>query len=323
MTMKKKFSNFALSVLAIVIPILLGFELLIHTGYGPLFTNSIGFDAKIQYIEKNKIGQTDLLAIGSSITLNDLSSDVIRDSISNISYFNFSCWGLQIRDVKPVLIHYLPRYRPKYIVICSSLNDFTNAGNTASIENYFNTGDYFKQHFKEYFYIKNYNSLLDIFIRKQELKKHSHSNGDEYASLNFDQYGAVLLNLSPQNIQSDRWNAVGGFPTAYTNEEYSELILLCKLLKERQIKLIFIQSPIRKAYINTPGTQQILNNHFNVCDTIVERYGGKYLNLHDTTVFSNDRMFVDQFHLSKYGATLFTQKAITGIKAIIRSSNSK
>ena len=296
--------------------------LFIHFGYKPLLTNSISFDAKILYLEEKKVGQTDLMAIGSSITLNDLSSKVIKDSIA-ASYFNFSCWGLQINDTKRLLISYLPKYQPKYVIICSSLPDFTTGGNLESIENYLNTGDYFKAHFKEYFYIKNYSSFLDIVTRKQEYSKHRYSTKDDYASLNFDEYGAALLDISPANRSSERWNETGGFPTNYTNQQYTELTSLSQLLKDNHVSLIFIQTPIRSAYINTSYCQQIVNTHFDRCKAIVEQHGGVYLNFHDTRVFANDAMFVDQFHLSEAGAMLFTREVAGSLKKIIQAKGLK
>jgi len=315
--MKKTYLNLIYSISAGIIPIMGCFALFIHFGYKPLLTNSISFDAKIQYIAEKKVGQTDLMAIGSSITLNDLSSKVIKDSIA-ASYFNFSCWGLQINDTKQLLIKYLPKYQPKYVVICSSLPDFTTGGNAESIENYLNTADYFKEHCKEYFYIKNYSSFLDIITRKQEYAKHRHSTKDDYASLNFDQYGAVLLNISSANILPERWNETGGFPTNYTNKQYAELTLLSQLLKDKGVRMIFVQTPIRAAYINTPYCQQAVNTHFTTCKAIVEKYGGVYLNFHNTLVFSNNDMFVDQFHLSETGAMLFTREVAGKLKNIIQ-----
>jgi hypothetical protein len=314
--MKNKFAPFIYSVVAVVLPILVIFELLMRAGYVPLLTNSISFDAKVHYIQKRNVGPTNVMIIGSSITLNNFSSAVIKDSLKT-SFFNFSCWGLQINDTRQLIINYLPKYKPKYIIICSSTPDFTTDGNTESITNYLTANNYLKEHFKEYFYIRNYSSLLDIVTRKREMAKHDHGN-DDYASLNFDEHGSVLLNISPKNILPERWNEQGGFPTTHTDKQYAELTALSKLLKQRDIKLIFIQSPIRKAYVSTLRSQQVVNSHFKTCKKIIENNGGIYLNLHDTNIFANDTMFVDQFHLSVAGATLFTQLAMHQLKKAVQ-----
>jgi len=315
--MKKNFTAFFYSVLAVVIPVLLVFEIFLRAGFTPLLTNSISFDAKIQYLQKRNISETKVMAIGSSITLNNLSSKVINDSLKT-SFFNFSCWGLQINDTKQLITNYLPKYKPRYIIICSSTPDFTTDGNTESITNYLTANSYLKEHFKEYFYIRNYNSLLDIVTRKKEIAKHSSSTKDDYASLNFDEFGSVLLNISQKNILPERWNEQGGFPTMHTNKQYTELAALSKFLKQKNIKLIFIQSPIKKAYVGSLRSQQIVSSHFKRCKAIVESNGGIYLNLHDTNVFADDRLFVDQFHLSEQGATIFTQQAIHELKKTIQ-----
>lgn len=310
--MKKKFFTFICSVSAVVIPILFLFELLMRVGYTPLLTNSISFDAKIECIKKNKIDQINLMAIGSSITLNNLSSEVIKKNF-NTSYFNFSCWGLQINDIKQVLINYVPKYRPKYVLICSSIPDFTTLGNAESIENFFGTNDYFKSHFEEFFYIRNYNSILDIIKRKNEYDKYKISN-DDYTSLNFDKNGGVLLNIPSKNIETERWNEQVRFPTNYTNVQYKELECLCKFLKERGITLIFVQSPIKKSYAHTIKTKQLINAHFKTCKLLIKKCGGIYFNYYDTDFLLDDKLFVDQFHLSAIGATLFTERVADSLK---------
>lgn len=317
--MKRNFKHFVYSVSAIVIPILLLFQLLAYLGYAPLFTNSISFDAKINYIQKRKVGQINLMAIGSSITLNNLSSKVISESLTN-SYFNFSCWGLQIGDTKKLIINYLPKYKPKYILICSSTPDFTTAGNLESITNYINTNDYLKERFKAYFYLKNYSSLLDIIIRKRDLKKYTATN-DNYTSLNFDQDGGALLNIPQKNISAERWNEKSGFPTPFTVNQYNELSSLCTFLAIQKIKLIFVQSPIKKDFFNTLIFQKIVFNHFQICRKLVEEKGGIYLNLSDTKVFADDKLFVDQFHLSSIGADLFTHIMVDKLKNIKELNN--
>ncbi len=310
--MRNKYLSFTYSILAVVIPIIIFFELLFINGYVPLFTNSISFDAKIKNIQEKKIKQIDVLAIGSSITLNNLSSMVIKDSI-NLPYYNFSSWGLQMSDIKQMVINYLPKYRPRYLIICSSVPDFEDAGNAASINNYLNTNEYCKEHLQEYFYIKNYNSILDIRERKNNYYKLK-SEKDDYDYLGFDDYGGVLLNIPKDRISVERWSTKGGFPTTYTDRQYNELISLGKLLKDQNILLVFVQSPIKKLYVSTSKEKQIVEAHFNKCKAIVEKYNGIYLNSYYSKEFEDDNMFVDQFHLSSSGAILFTKEFVHCLK---------
>jgi hypothetical protein len=92
---------------------------------------------------------------------------------------------------------------------------------------------------------------------------------------------------------------------------------LSSLLKDHHIKFIFVQSPIKLQYTNTLSSQQSIENHFVNCKKIVEKYGGIYLNFHGIKEFSNDSLFVDQYHLSSVGATIFTRKLTHSLKKFI------
>jgi hypothetical protein len=315
--MKNKYTRFLFNAAAVILPILILFEVLYRIGYKPLYTNSVSFDAKTTYLEEKNLGQTNLMIIGSSITLNDVSSKVVEDSL-HISFFNFSAWGLQINDTKFLLDTYLPKYKPRYVLICSSLPDFTTTGNVESISNYINTKDVIKKKFGEYFYIKNYNSLFDIYTRKKELQKNGISN-DNYASLKFDDYGGVLLNIPKKNIWPGRWNETRHFPTKFTGSQYVALNELAALLQQRNIKLIFIQTPVRGAYINLPGALAVITSHTDTCKAIIEKHNGLYLNYVNTVLSNNNQMFVDQFHLSEQGADYFTKMFIHQLLPLIKS----
>jgi hypothetical protein len=309
--MKKDFFSLALSVSAIVVPVYIFYTVLLFKGYYPLFTNSISFDAKVLYAKNRKITQVDLLAMGSSMTLNNLDSKVILDSIK-LSYFNFACWGMQMGDTKKVLANYLPRYKPKYVLICSSLLDFITPGNSTVID-YINSPDFFKDHQMQYFYMRNYNSIESIKSRKESLRVFGNVV-DRYESLKFDTGGAVLLNVPPGKISKERWNQHDVFPSIYTNTQYNELMSICSLLKTEHVSLVFVQPPIRKAYVSSKKNSAFIKAHYLRCKKIVEQYGGTYVNANDNRTFLDDKMFVDQFHLSGVGAAIFTKSIISDLR---------
>jgi len=311
----KQYSVFLGKVAAIFVPILALFTLLYFIGYTPLLTSSISFDAKLKYIKEKQIKQTDIIAIGSSMTLNNLSSDVIKDSLSK-SYFNFASWGLQINDTYDVTNDYISRYKPKCIIVVSSITDFTNNNLSSSINNYLSTSRYIKDNLEWYFYIKNFNSIGEIRSRKKELAKCEALNNDDYSSLQFDEAGGILLDIPKEKISLKRWNDHLLFPTTYSSSHYKALGRLSALLKNQKIQFIFVQPPIKMQYVTTLVSQQIVDHHFLKCKNIVESYGGIYLNFHGIKEFTKDSLFVDQYHLSSTGAALFTKKITHSLKDI-------
>jgi hypothetical protein len=213
-------------------------------------------------------------------------------------------------------MYYIPKYKPKYVIVISSVTDFVNDDLAETINNYLNTNQYFKDHLEAYFYIKNFNSIEEIITRKKGLDEDTSIDTNYYNSLHYDDGGAVLLNIPKERILPRRWNDNLPFPNKYTEGHYAALISLSTALRDRHIKLIFVQAPIKEQYLNVPQAQKAVDSHILTCMNIVEKNGGIYLNFEGLKEFSNDNLFVDQFHLSARGATLFTKKLTHSLKTI-------
>lgn len=309
--MSKKVLALFFSIAATLMPVLILYMVLAAMGFQPLITNSISFDAKLQNFAERKDKHADLLAIGSSMTLNNVDSQVITDSLTQ-SYYNLASWGLQMDDIKRMLQYYVPIIKPKAVLIASSTRDFEAMGNE-TVTNYLNAPEYLKT-FKPYFYYENFNPLLSIAARKKELKE-DYRMTDDYSSLIFDKNGGVLLNISPANIASGgRWNAKFPFPTKFTEHQYKVLDSLASYLNTQHVKLFFIQQPIRKAYQAYLNDPKILQHHFAVTEAIIKRNNGVYLNLIDMPEFADDKYFADQHHLMAAGAAIATKKAVGVMK---------
>ena len=288
------------------------FFVLILTGVRPMLTNSVSFDSKIVQIQERKIRIRDIISIGSSITLNNLESKTILDSLTHMSYYNFSSWGLQMSDVNEVTGFLLTSLRPKMVLICSSIPDFRLEGNS-SIASYVHKSDFSRENWKETFYLENYSPISDLISRKLEYNR-LRSETQDYNSLAFDSSGGVILCIPANKIDSIRWNLNSSFPTSFTQSQYRSLEKLCDLLQKAKLYFAFIQSPIKQLYYNSPGKRESVANHLKICRAIVESRGGLLLDYSFSQEFTSDSMFVDQFHLSARGADLFTRNIVSQLK---------
>lgn len=250
-------------------------------------------------LQKHPVKNVRLMSIGSSITLYELQSDIIIQNF-NMPYYNFAAWGLQITDMKNMMDDFVKEYQPKYVIICSSPGDFVSLPNDTYF-NYLHTSSYIKNNFPEFFYLKNYNSIHQIIHRKYF----------DYP-ISFDNWGGASLNVKQNEV-----NVHDTFPTQYTQGNYNSLDTLSAMLQQENIKLIFIQAPIRRSNSNTALYQQTIASHFARCKSIVEKNGGAYLNYYSTTIFT-DSLFVDQYHLRTTGAAVLTKEIVSDLKKIIK-----
>jgi hypothetical protein len=301
--MKRKVFIFSAKLIVFLIPVLLFFELLFLAGYTPIFTNSTLFDTKMMAVQKEHIKGVKIMALGSSITLFELNSELIVKNLDS-PYYNFGSWGLQMVDMNNLITGYVNAYHPNYVIICSSISDFVSAQND-SYFNYINTPRWIKDHLPEYFYFKNFNSIHQVIRRK--IKAYP---------LILDEWGGAPLRIKPTN-KVDILNDRVVFPTKYTNENYNKLDSLASFLHGQHIQLIFMQSPIRNSRVDTLVSQQVLNTHFAACKAIVEKNGGVYLNYDNPQIYA-DSLFVGRYHLMDTGAIILTKEMIPDLKQIIK-----
>lgn len=301
--MKSSPGRFLFKLVLFVLPIGIGFEVLFRLGYAPIITSSMLFDYKVLQAQKNHIRDVKLMTIGSSVALYEVNSEMLAEHF-RLPYYNFACWGMQISDMRVVLDPLVRQYRPSYVLVVSTLWDFTTAG-TDSYANYANASSFARTRFPELFYLENYNSIRQIFLRKSTAYHQD-----------FDQWGAgAPMPRDPPGTDRDRFNKMYGFPTTNTARQYKALDSLSAWLHGQQIKLIFAQAPIRPTYINDTSRAKVAA-HFDRCREIVEAHGGIYLNYHDTTVFV-DSLFNDYPHVWGAGARILTKELVRDLNHII------
>lgn len=294
-----------LKCLLFFMPVLATYLLLFKTGYPPATTTNLIFDLKMMQIEKHPIQKLKIMAAGSSVTLGSLRSAMIVDRY-HCPYFNFAVDAFQVSETKDLLIIFIHEYRPDYILFCSSTGDFRLEPDPQYLT-YAGTSPFIRYRFPELFYFTDYCSIYGLMHRVDR------DNHFKY----LDPWGGRAIQVPREDINPGWWNARSDFPTKYTLLQYRELDTLCEFLRNQHVKLVFIQTPIRADYINSPQTGRDLFSHFDSCKRIVEAYGGAYLNYYDTTIYV-DSLFIDRYHLQATGQRILTGKLLNDLKQIIK-----
>ena len=280
----------------------------------PLLTNSVSFDAKVFEVDRLKLKHVDIMAVGSSVTLNDLNTKIIKDCLHK-SYYNFSSWGLQIPDDYKLIVNNVDKYSPKYLIMTTTFADFILAENNTLAKKFDlnNTSSMT-------YYVKNYNNLESIISRWHDLKTYRKGN-DEYTGLKFDDGGGIGLQISKQNQNIKRvYDAkaiMKMFPNKFTNPDYLILNKIAAFLQSKNIILVFVQAPYASSVIESKTMLNAINDHFDKCKAIVESHKGIYLNKEVITNIP-DSLFADPLHLSKSGSIVFTKKIVANLSRILK-----
>ena len=277
----------------------------------PRVSNSVSLNEKVLWLSQNIKHGCDILAIGSSMTLNNISTSAIYRHFPENTYINAASWGMNIRHTRVLLEQLLDYCKPKLVIIASSPVDFQIDSRpdeiySAKMLNYMlNRRPLIQAHLTG-FTLDYYKSNL-FNIAKQRQRR------DIYDSLAFDSGGGVPFNDSDFQINKTRWMAKHILsPDKMDDNNYSALSMLADSMQSRGVHLILVQPPLRTALIDE-SILEFLNNHWMRIQEIASMRNIQFLNLGVDPRFS-DSDFVDAGHLNASGSGIFTDIILESIK---------
>lgn len=266
-------------------------------------TNSISMDSKLAYGRQMDVENLDIIALGSSMTLNNLNSEKVMEGLpEDLNFFNYGAYGMQIQDTKILFENLLQTSKPQCIIIVSNVPDFYGEQESR----------YAGKDLKNYMDGRLWNDVLLVArygfphnINSIKNYKLYQSLINDYSSLDYDSYGGVALQVYGENISSDRWDIV---LTQNAKElQYLALDELCKLAAGEDVRLYFVQSPCRAHYLSGEESEAIMRTHMERCKEIVEGNGQTYYSVIDSEKYE-DMYFADYIHLNREGSQLFTEE---------------
>ena len=269
------------------------------------FNNSISFDAKLYVMKHMDKQHFDYIAVGSSMTLNNLNSKKMAEylNMQEKTFYNFSSWGMKIKTTDLFAKMLAERYKPEAIIVFSSVGDFYTDG--MELTNFDDIKLYLDYDSKllETLYVLKYQGLMgksdkDFELRKQRIY--------DYDSLAFDANGGVPLNVSGEHISPERWNMKLEYKFQEDNVQYQYLRDLSAFCKMQKIKLFFVQTPYKVGAI-TPLIE--VRKHGDYCKAILEQDGNVFYEA-DADGDYEEQSFSDYLHLNEAGSAVLTEKFI-------------
>ncbi|MDA3926995.1 MAG: hypothetical protein PF904_20160 [Kiritimatiellae bacterium] len=267
----------------------------------PRVTNSYCLNEKLYRAPYDTL---DVLAIGSSMTMINLNSEVLVNGLANPRFYNFGSWGFNIQDVYSFTELLVERYKPSIFIIVSNAVDFRPKDLEYDINE---VRLYLKSSCRSLGYL-NYLDLK-YFIKKTMENRENMSAPDIYSSLFFDQWGGVALHKEGFEIRKYRWNH-GLLFDQLLESNYVELEEICRVLNDRSTKLFFVLSPLREGLVDD-NYRKSIKLHADRVRGIVESKGGTFV---DTTLYKwEDKLFVDGTHLNADGGCRLSEILLQAI----------
>lgn len=300
--------NLLLRVAAFMLPffaglVLLGVHFAKHDGVPPI-TNSFSFDAKLEELRDGHMQHTDVLLLGSSLTLNNVNSAALAEVLGpkNISFHNASAWGLKMTDLEPLCRMYVDRYTPKTVIVCTSVEDFDGRGQLEAqprpvMEAYLNGA------WKGWYFMR-----FPLVSQIHQWDNNIGSNAVQdsmYTSLKYDDNGGVALHMTPTTISQKRLNLPFHYDTKHEDDQYAAFTNMSQWLKEKGVRLVVVRTPVRAVYSSGEHAKEIFAEHARRCAAQLAADGHVFIDRMDLPM--DDAWFVDVNHLGAEGAYHFTK----------------
>lgn len=268
-----------------------------------VMTNSISLDTRLHEMRSIDPEHFDVVGIGSSMTLYHLDGETFVENMDDdISFYNFSAWGLSISDDDRLLEYILDEYSPKAIVMFSNIVDFTEG---TSVINMNEVRTYLDNNpFNDLKLIIDYGFPNNIETKR--LYQDRRFNPTELnEDLRYDEWGGVRLNVHGDDVLKVRYDST--YEDSPNEVQYEALSDIASMCVDNGIGFYFVQMPYRRHFINDDATQEKLDEHFRRCCEIVESYNGNYLEITDLDKYS-DEYFADSVHMNQEGAIMLTEE---------------
>lgn len=270
----------------------------------PRITNNISLNAKLRMLKQRRGQPIHLLALGSSMTLNNLSSRAVLEAFHDSSYLNMGAWGTDLAQSFELAEDIVPLVRPSVVLMVTNLGDFS-----ANAERYVVDSTRMANYLVKWSEADAYLHARDAgyYLRQMELNAVRMNDAGNYERLVFDPWGGVQLNVPKDRIDQERFDKRPPRLDELSEEQYRALERLAAYLERRHVRFILIQSPYRQG-VRSVTVEADVAAHKRRVWTILAAHGHRFDD--GTDALWPDSLFCDYGHLNAQGAYLFTRHAL-------------
>ena len=231
--------------------VLAGFELLFQAGFVPVVTDSTYFDHKMAWVRQHPLPPPQLILVGSSVPLYGVQSGPIVRQLP-LSFYNFCSWRMRIADCGIVVPALVQEYRPKYVVLGSNLGDFCGLPDSTYL-NYTRISPAMRQRLPELWYFLDFHPIHQIVYRRlksRTVRFDRYGGGDWAFDRSLSNGPLADLGVLPEPLPFDLQNQ---------GIHYRALDSMSRWLRDRGVKLIFVQFPVNEGGGSDNGGGGLVN----------------------------------------------------------------
>lgn len=267
----------------------------------PRITNNIALNEKLAFTKQHFSAGADVLAMGSSMALNNLSSEQVMEHFGPVRYVNTGAWGvgaLEWAMLGPILAE---RSKPHTVIVASNLMDFRK-GEPALAADSSDIASYMDATSETWSYVGHWDT--PYYLRQMESNRIRYTDPANYEYLGLDAHGGATLAVPQDRIITERFNAPPPAEDELDEERYVAFFRFARALKERGIRLVLMQFAYRDG-VRTASSDALQMKHLTRVRAELEPMGHVVLDANSRRW--PDGLYVDSSHLGREGAVAMTR----------------
>ncbi len=282
----------------------------------PRLTRNISLNEQLQRVKQivqggsphSDNGRVNMLAAGSSMSLNNLNSRAVLEHFGDSNFVNVGSWSTRINHTTKLSASLIEILEPKTLLITSNMEDWMTIPDFFTLD----TG-MIRSYLTEWSTPESYLRTMrpSYYLREMERNMHRMTDQTILDFLGFDDWGGAAINVPPERVAPERNILNIPTPDQVDHSLYPYLEWLAEHLAGKGIELIYIQSPYRESD-QTEELIGIIAAHEQRVQKVLLRSGHTFISTTDRTW--PDELFIDPSHLTEKGAYLFTSYALNKLE---------
>ena len=273
----------------------------------PHITNNLSINEKAMLLNRRSTPEVNILALGSSMTQINLSSKAVLERFGDTAYFNFSGWGMDMKQANALARLMVPRMKPKLYLMGSNLMDFSVDPDRATIDPP-KVAELALGGSPLLAYLSHAGPAY--YLRQMETNRTRFTDPSSYECLMYDSHGGVALNVPKERIEPGLWTKAPPTADKLDTAQYAAFEDLCTYLREQKVDLVFLMVPYR-AGLHTPEVDRTIALHSQRIKAILARHGHRYADTEDRRW--DDALYCDASHFNEAGAYDFSKEVLSRV----------
>lgn len=291
--------------LGLALPILVG--LLVYVGLhrstfpAPRLTANIAVNEQVHRLTRMPKERVEVLAIGSSMTLNNLASDPVVEHFGTTHYQNAAAWGIGASELElygPVLVHH---FKPRLVIVVTNMMDLQRGSPMSPVDTA-TLAEHLRSDGGPLTYLRHWNA--PYYLRQMETNRIRFSDPGNYEYLGYDAHGGSTLDVPDERIDRDRFDAPPPRSADLDTARLSAFTRFARYLSTHEVDLLVFCSPYRDG-LRDQVTDQDAARYVDRLRGILDPMGHRLVNGY--AGHWPDSLFSDASHLDRSGAEAFTR----------------